>query len=534
MEQLVIEGVEVAFGIPAVQSQRQYDALYEVRGDLRHVVARNEQGAGFMADGYGRTAGKPAALFAVGGPGITNALTALGEASAACSPMVVISNVVAIEALNKGLKLAHHVQNQIGITAPVTAWNKIVYSAADIPASLREATNRLRTSRPGPVELEIPVDISDRISDIELVPAADVVRPGASESELTAILSALDGAKSIVIFAGVGVIRSGAWSELTELAERLDATVLCSVSGRGSIPDDHDLSVGSLWMGADAARGLTENADLLLVVGARLDGMFGLAAQHIARIDIDDGTILEAGTAAAHAVGDARTVLRQLLGKLSPGRDGTGGGQAGYRRDIRRQSREFAMRQGPVAMEILAQVRAAMPDGALLTTDSLIGLWANRYFELCAPRSMHNPMGFGTLGFALPGAIGAHIGGGGKPVVALGGDGAFMFTCGELATAVQEGSHVCNVILNDRGYEAIRVRQRREYDGRYIAADLTTPDFVKFGESFGIPAMRVESVSDLGSAIETMMAEKGPTLIEVMSGCETPPAFPRTPPELPR
>jgi acetolactate synthase-1/2/3 large subunit len=368
------------------------------------------------------------------------------------------------------------------------------------------------------VLVQIPQDVLNGSDDV------DVTRPIQTEprvAQAALVRSAADmlaRARRPAIYAGVGVHRSGSHLELLELAELLDAPVFTTAQGKGAIPEDHPLAVGNRWTGESALTKLLSESDLLLAVGTRFGAtdtsQWQLALPGpIIQIDVDADELGSNVRAEVALEGDAKTVLRQLLQSL----DGRGQDRPSRRSDLQAVLRNVdaaAEASWPEPLRLLRELRAGLARDAIVFCDSLIQYWAARHFPVFAPRAMHLPWTFGTLGSSLPMAIGAKVAFPERQVVTLCGDGALMFTLSELATAVQARANIVIVVCNDAGYGAMRMHQQRRF-GRLIASDLVTPDFAAVAQAFGARGMRVDSANDIGPALEAALAESRPVLIDV-------------------
>jgi acetolactate synthase-1/2/3 large subunit len=319
------------------------------------------------------------------------------------------------------------------------------------------------------------------------------------------------------IYAGVGVHRSGAHAQLLELAELLEAPVFTTAQGKGAIPEDHPLAVGNRWTGEPELIKLLGESDLLLGVGTRFGATDTTQWQlplppAIIHIDADANELGRNVPAEVALTGDAKVVMRQILQALDGRRNGVS-----RRGDLQRAmqaANSVAEASWPEPMCFLRDLRAGLARDAIVFCDSLIEYWAARHFPVYAARSMHLPWTFGTLGSSLPMAIGAKVAFPDRQVVTLCGDGALMFTLPELATAVQAEANIVVIVCNDHGYGAMRMHQQRRF-GRFIASDLTTPDFAAVAEAFGARGIRAESARDIGPALETALAESRPVVIDV-------------------
>jgi acetolactate synthase-1/2/3 large subunit len=509
-------GVEAVFGMPGVHNLALYDALCDAP-EIRHVVVRHEQGAGFAADGYARATGRPGVAITTAGPGATNALTAIAEAWSDSSPVVLIASHIESPYVEEERGFGHELRGQLDVFQTATRFRARAARVADISPSLAEAFAQAQQGRPRPVLVQIPQDVLNDTEDVEIARPLTVARQPADVALVRAAADMLARARRPAIYAGVGVHRSGAHVELLELAELLDAPVFTTAQGKGAIPEDHPLAVGNQWTGEPELIAVLGESDLVLAVGTR----FGATDTDkwqlplppaVIRVDADADEVTRNVPAEVALVGDARTVLRQLLEVCAP-RDGRVS-RRGSVQTVKAKSDTAATGAWPEPMRFLRDLRAGLARDAIVFCDSLIQYWAARHFPVYAPRAMHLPWTFGTLGSSLPMAIGAKVAFPERQVVTLCGDGALMFTLPELATAVQAGTNVVIVVCNDRGYGAMRMHQQRRF-GRLIASDLATPDFASVAEAFGARGIRVQSASDVGPALATALADDRPVLIDV-------------------
>jgi thiamine pyrophosphate-dependent acetolactate synthase large subunit-like protein len=503
----------VVFGIPGVHTLDIYDALYD-QPQIRHIVARHEQGAAFMADGYARASGKVGVALVITGPGVTNASTAVGGAYADGSPLLLISSEV--DSRQRGKGNLHELKDQLGMMQAITLWNARAESVAQIPSCVHEALQRIAAGWPGPVHVEISTDVLASEEEVEFRPRLAPEERAADPAEVSRAAALLRGAQHPLIFAGWGVTALGANAELTALAERLQAPVLSSPIGKGAIPEDHPLALGSAWREGERMTHLVQGADVVLAVGTRLGPMEVRGAMpwpHLIHIDPQLDTIGRCYPAEVGLVGHPRAVLSQLLERVGPAaRPRLAEEVAAAREEI---AAAFESR-APEAWRLLADIRSAIDRESIVCLDmTLPAYWASAYFPVYGPRTFLDPYNFMALGFGLPAAIGAKIACPERPVVALCGDGGLLFTVQELATAAHYGLDLTIVLFNNDGYGAIRRHQQRRYDGRVIDADLTNPDFVRLAEAFGAQARRLASPSEVGPALRQAQSARGLWLIEV-------------------
>jgi acetolactate synthase-1/2/3 large subunit len=525
VEALRAEGVRTVFGIPGLHTLHIYEAL-RACPEIRHITTRHEQGAAFMADGYARATGEPGVCLVITGPGATNTLTALGNAYSDSSPVLCISSEIATRYIGQGKEVFHELKDQLGMFSAVTAWNERVASVAEIPGAIRRAMRSLRTGRPRPAHLDVSIDILAATGEVEITPPEPIERPVADPEQVREAAALLARASSPLIYAGGGVNISGASPALVSLAERLAAPVVTTFTGKGAFPEDHPLSLGcGPWRHGLIADCLAR-ADVLLVVGARL----GQVETHnstlrlpktLAHVDIDPAVIGRHYPTAVGVVGDARLALEQIIEALGP---------------VARQSRPTAaaeiaqwkaderMRmQGDLGFELMAALRKALARDAIVVNDAAaVNAWTAQYLEIATPRSFLFPSGSAALGFGLPAALGAKLAFPKRQVVVVCGDGGFLFTAQELATAAQYGINIVAVVFNDSSYGSI-VRLQRERFGEAFAADLVNPDFVRLGEAFGAWAARTSSPGDFGAAFAAALAAGRPALVEAPVRLSPPP-----------
>ena len=520
---LIREGVRVVFGIPGVHTLEIYDALYR-HPELQHIVARHEQGAAFMADGYARASGEVGVILAITGPGVTNASTGLGQAYADGSPVLLISSEV--DSRYRGQGNLHELKDQLAMMRAITKWSAQADRVAQIPGLIHEAMVRAKAGWPGPVHVQIPTDVLSAEEDVPLPPVS-VPRPALANPEDAAhAAELLRGSERPVVYAGWGVHTAGANEELADLAGRLQAPVLTDPVGKGAIPEDHPLSLGNAWQEGAQVRQIVAGADVGLVVGARLGSMETRGGtlplpRRLIQIDPEPWAIGQRYPVEVGLAGDPKAVLRQLLDELgSLSRPSRAAEVAAARAEVAHQ----VGTRSPEMSQLLADLRGAMERRAILSLDMTIpGYWASTHFPVYEPRTFLNPHNFMALGTGLPAGIGARIACPDRPVVVACGDGGFLFTAQELATAVQYRLDLCIVLFNNDCYGAIRRNQQRRCEGRIIDAELVNPDFVRFAESFGIRAVRLASFRELRPALADALRARELRLIEVPIHQLTPP-----------
>jgi acetolactate synthase I/II/III large subunit len=514
-ETLEALGAEVAFGVPGIHALAIWDGLRT--GPIRAVGLRTELSAGFAADGYARTSGRPAPLLLSTGPGALISLAALMEAASAHVPVVAVASQIPSDLIGAGRGFLHELPDQKASFAPVVKWSARAESAEEIPDLLAEAWRRALKPPSGPVFVEIPVDVlaSETDAGVGELNAAPATPPLPSSSDLDESARLLAGAAAPVVWAGGGVLRSGAWEELRLLAERLGAPVATTYMGKGAFPEDDPLAVGTAAH-EPAYKELVEGADVLLAVGTELGAettgqySFELSGRLI-HADADPGRI-GATYDALGLVGDAKAVLAALAARLPgpPREDGPA-----RVADLRRRIAQNLGEQGrDTELGLHAAVREALPRDAVTTWDmTILAYWAAAHFPVYEPRTFHYPLGSGTLGYAWPAALGASLATPSRQVLAVAGDGGFNYGIAELAAARQHRLDATLLLVDDGGYGILREYQRDQF-GETTSVDLVEPDFRALVEAFGVPVVSVQP-EDVGEALAAALAEDGPAVVHV-------------------
>ncbi|MCA1670432.1 MAG: thiamine pyrophosphate-binding protein [Thermomicrobia bacterium] len=522
---LEANGVDTVFGIPGVHTLDIYDALYSSR--IRHILTRHEQGAGFMADGYARASGKPGVAIIITGPGLTNVSTPVGQAYADSSPVLIISAEVERENATRMRGNLHDLHDQLGLMSHLTKWNTQVNDVADIPWAINEALRQMRTGRPRPTQVQIPIDVLAEAAAVEITASPEGIRRRPDQEAIAAAAAVIQSAKKVVIYAGGGAVQSGVDGALTELAEALGAPVITSTPGKGAIPEDHPLAFGVVFYGWSATiEELLHESDVCIIVGSKMGAQstnhWALPLpKRIIHIDIDPLELGRNYPAEVKVQGDARLAVEMLLDEV---RASGGPTQRWERADLaQRRATAKAPREADYDAYIDA-LRTALPRDGIITHDmTSLSYLCHQRFPVYEPRTYFSPHGFGTLGFSMPAAIGAKIGAPEREVVAVVGDGGYQFTMEELAVAIQHDVTLPIVIFNDSTYTA--VKRGMDTSGRYLGVDLVNPDYVKLADAYGIPGVRAQSADALAEAIREAQKRLGPTIID------TPIASPGAPKE---
>lgn len=512
-------GADTVFGLPGIHALAIWEGLRESR--LRYLGFRTELNAGFAADGYARASGGPAPLLLSTGPGALNSLTALMEAASAHVPVVAIASQIPRELIGRGRGYLHELSDQRASFAPIVKWTGRAERAPELPELLVEAWRQALTPPSGPVFVEIPVDVLTGEADVEPVDELDGRAEASTVPNVEEAVRAIAAAEHPVLWAGGGVSRSGAWPELAALAERIQAPVATSYMGKGTFPEDHPLAAGSA---ADEAafKELVESADVLVCVGTELGaettGQYSLQpGGQIVQIDAAAERI--GGTyPALGLVGDAKAVLGALLEHL-PAREPDGQAERAAAEVRDRIGRGLDEQGHELERGLLATIRAALPRDAVHAWDmTILAYWAGAHFPALSPRRFLYPLGSGTLGYAWPAALGAKAALPDAPVLAVAGDGGFLYNVAELASARQNRLGAKLLLVDDGGYGILREYQHDSF-GETFAVDLVQPDFVALAEAFGVP-VRGATPETLGEDLAWALAEEGPAVVVLRTKLE--------------
>ena len=506
-------GVDTVFGIPGVHTLDLYRGL--AGSKLRHVAVRHEQGAGFMADGYARVSGKPGVCVLITGPGVTNAATPIGQAFSDSVPMLVVSSVNATEDLGRGRGRLHEITDQRAVMAPLTAFSRTILDPAELPKAMQEAYEVFDTARPRPVHIELPLDVLQAPARFNGKQPDARRRPQPDSKSLDAAVRLLQSARRPVVIAGGGTVDCGA--ALTAFVEKLGAAVLLTVASKGVVRDDHPRCAGATLQ-LEPSRELLQSADVVVAVGTELaetdSWVDRLPIQgKLIRIDIDAPTLTRDYEPAVALLADAEATLLALTDRLAP-RSGEGVPPSEIAELRRRHEAELSPLQRKHA-KVLDAVETALPEDAVLATDmTQIAYTGCHYYRCQRPRSWLHPVGYGTLGYALPAAIGAKLAAPERATVAIAGDAGFMFTVQELGTAVELGLPIATLLWNNDALQQI-AEGMTERGIPELGVRLRNPDFQALAKAFGCRAVRPDSLAALSDAIRTAVVADGPTLIEV-------------------
>jgi acetolactate synthase-1/2/3 large subunit len=514
VESLEALGAEAVFGLPGTHVLPIWEALRT--SSLRYVGFRTELNAGFAADGYARTSGEPAVLALTTGPGALMSLAALMEAASAHVPVVAIAGQIPADLIGRGRGYLHELRDQRASFEPVVKWTATARRAEAIPELLAEGWRRAQTPPSGPVFIEVPTDVLQTPAPLPRVEAIDGTPPPARlppPGVLEEAAHAVNESERPVIWAGGGVLRSGAWAELRELAERLRAPVATTYMGKGAFPEDDPLSAGSAC-DEPAFHELLRGADILVCVGTELGAEttahYSLELPRLVHVDAAEERIGK-NYPALGLVGDARATLSALAERLrARERDGAGEARAAAVRT--RVDRGLAGQGRELERGMLAAVRSVLPRAAVSAWDMTIpAYWAAAHFPVLEPRRFLYPLGSGTLGYAWPAALGAALSAPETATLAVVGDGGVLYGVQELATARQHGLAATLLIVDDGGYGILREHQLEEF-GETYAVDLEQPDFPALVDAFGVPVEQT-TPDGLGDSLARALAVDGPAVV---------------------
>lgn len=523
------EGVEVIFGYPGGVVLPIYDALLEA--NLRHVLVRHEQCAAHAADGYARATGRVGVCLATSGPGATNLVTGIATAYMDSIPMVAITGQVASHVIGTD---AFQEADITGITSPIVKNNYLVTRPEDLPKVIKEAFHLASTGRPGPVLVDIPVDISKSVFTFKYPKNVEMAgyKPTytAHSKQIKEATKMISASKKPVVYAGGGVARSGSWDKLLQLAEKMKLPVTTTLMGKGIFPDSHPLSLGMPGMhGTRYANYALMECDCLIAIGVRFDdrvtGKLDTFARNakIIHADIDPAEIGKNVKPNIPIVGDASSVLAGLLEEADKLDDGSmlkdawiakiDGWKAKYKLHFCRDDKL----RPELVVEKISEITSDMK--TIVTTG--VGqnqMWSALFYASNNPRSFISSGGLGTMGFGLPAAIGAQIGVPDACVIDIDGDGSLQMVSQELATVAANKLPVKVVILNNGYLGMVRQWQELFYNNRYSQVDIRvgTPDFIKLADAYGIEGVRIQSVEELNEKLPAALRSDKPVLLDIM------------------
>jgi len=515
-------GIDMIFGLPGVQLDHLFSALYDERESIRFIHTRHEQAAAYMAFGFAQSTGRVSPFAVVPGPGFLNTTAALCTAYACNAPVLCISGQIHASYIGRGIGFLHELPDQLAMIRGVTKWAERINHPTEVPELVGEAFKHLSTGRIRPVGLEIPMNILSMETRVELEDPVTVNEPAGPDPDLIdQAAQLLGGAKNPLILVGGGIF--GAEAELLELAEMLQAPVVMTAEALGCISSRHYLALNlpagyKLWGDVDVVLGIGTRMQSQIAGGQTRVPPWGVDEFiKIIRMDIDPEEISRVRRPDVGIVSDARMGLSALVDRVPT-------------HNTRRPSREEELQDLKAAVEVeigklepqmsyIRAIREALPDDGFFVGDiTQIGHVARFAFPIYKPRTFVSSGYQGTLGFGFPTALGVKLANPDKPVVAACGDGGFMYNVQELATAVLHRIPLVTIVFNDNAFGNVKRTQINSYDGKVIATDLHNPDFVRLAEWFGAAGVLAKTPDELKAAIRKGFDEKGPTLIEVPVG----------------
>lgn len=533
LRSLIAQRVETIFGYPGGAIMPVYDALYNYADRLSHILVRHEQGAIHAAQGFARVSGKPGVVFATSGPGATNLVTGLADALIDSTPLVCITGQVFAHLLGTD---AFQETDVVNTTIPVTKWNVQVTEAKDIADAVAKAFYIATTGRPGPVLIDITKNAQNELIEEPEYKKCESIRtykpkPVLQLNDVKAAAELINQAKKPYILAGQGVLLSGATEELKAFSEKTGIPVACTLLGLGSFPADHCNYVGYLGMHGNYGPNVNTNqCDVLIAIGMRFDDrvtgnvkMYAPQAKVI-HIDIDKAEIdkIIKTEVAVHA--DAKEALQALVGYCNPGKHDQWIqsfhtlNKVEYDKVIHKECNPADKLTMGEVINLLSNITKG--DAIVVTDVGQHQMVTSRYYKYTNPRSNVTSGGAGTMGFALPAAMGAKLGVPQKQVIAVIGDGGYQMTVQELGTIMQYKIPVKILVLNNSFLGMVRQWQQLFHEKRYSFTEMVNPDFIKLAGAYNIPARKVEQRGDLKSALQEMLDAKGPYFLEAVVGKE--------------
>jgi acetolactate synthase-1/2/3 large subunit len=530
---LVEEGADTIFGYPGGAIMPVYDALYHYADKINHILVRHEQGAIHAAQGFARVTGKAGVVFATSGPGATNLVTGLADALIDSTPVVCITGQVFAHLLGTD---AFQETDVVNTTLPVTKWNIQVTEAKDIADAVAKAFFIASSGRPGPVLVDITKNAQNEMIDEFEYKYCNQIRtykpkPVLQENQVADAAALINAAKRPYILAGQGILLSGAAEELKAFTEKTGIPVASTLLGLGAISTDHPNYVGFLGMhGNYGPNLLTNQCDVLIAVGMRFDDrVTGNVSKYakqakVIHIEIDKAEINKIIKADVAVHADAKEALTALIKQCKPNNHDAWKSEFFKLNEVEYEKvtqKEFNATGQLTMGEVINHLSNFTKGEAIVTTD--VGqhqMVTSRYYKYKNPRTNVTSGGAGTMGFALPAAMGAKMGAPEKDVVAVIGDGGYQMTVQELGTIMQYNIPVKIIVLNNNFLGMVRQWQQLFHGKRYSFTEMQNPDFVKIASAYNIPAKKVEERKDLQSAIREMLDAKGPYFLEVVVGKE--------------
>ena len=521
VESLIANGIETLFCLPGIQNDPFFAALYDAGSDIRTINARHEQGVAYMALGAALSTGRPQAYAVVPGPGFLNTTSALATAYATGAPVLCLAGEVGLPSIGKGYGQLHELPDQMGILSRLTKWSGRITGAENAQAQMATAFREMQSGRLQPVGIEVPMDVWNDSADHGAITAAEPAAAAkATEADVDRAAALINESERIMIVVGGGAQHAGA--EVQDLAELLEAPVICYRMGQGVIDGRHPLSQTGPF-----GHRLWPEINLVIGIGSRMSAqLLGWGVDDdlkILRIDIDPEEVARIAPADAALIGDSAAETAALVTTLK-----ARGVQRTRWQKIAETADALAEEIGALTPQVewLQAIRAALgEDGIYVDELTQPGYVSRLAYPTYKPRTFVSSGYMGTLGWGYATALGVKAVNPDLPVVSVSGDGGFLFTGNELATAVHHGINLVTIVFTDSAYGNVRRIQQEMYDGKVIASELTNPDFVAYAESFGAVGLRADKPEQLEGRIEEALALERPTLIEVPMG-EVPSPWP--------
>ncbi len=531
LECLIREGVEIVFGYPGGANIPIYDALYN--SPIRHILTRHEQGAAFAAGGYARATGRPGVCLATSGPGATNLVTGIADAKMDGVPLVCITGQVRRPTIGTD---AFQETDVVGLTLPITKFNCLVTKTEDLPRLMAEAFYIARSGRPGPVLIDIPVDVSrEKLEHVNYPNLAAVTVPGyhpdsGASLAFEQVAEMLAGSRRPVALVGAGVKWAGATEKVRELLDRLQIPAVATVHALGTVPENRPYYLGMVGMhGTRQSNLAVSHSDLLLVLGARLDDRVTGDASRFARqakivhFEIDPAQLHRVRTCELPVIGDLNDTVPALLSALPDALPDWSAWVKETHATSNPKPKDHVAGGKPSPTLLLEKLFEMIEPDALVTAD--VGqhqMWAAQRASVSDPRQFITSGGLGAMGFALPAAIGAQLAYPHRQVVCIAGDGGFQMNIQELATVQRYSLPVKILVIDNKYLGMVRQWQQLFWDRRYSEVDLyDNPDFVRIGEAYGIPGALMNQAGDMERQLKEFLAAPGPAQLVVECPAET-------------
>jgi acetolactate synthase I/II/III large subunit len=512
VEALIANDVDTVFGLPGAQLDPVFAALHDRANEIRVIHSRHEQGCAYMAFGYAAATGKTGVAMVVPGPGLLNAGAAIVTAYACHAPMLVLSGQLRAAMIGKGFGALHEINDQFGVARTLVKWAGKIMHPDQAAGQVARALTEMRHGRVRPAYLEAPFDVVGMRAEVgpSIRADANAAGPSVDAAQVATVAGLLAAAKRPLIIAGGGSVDAG--RQILALAERVDAPIVLTQNGLGAI-DSRNPRVFTQAGGYH----LWKDADLVVAFGTRLVPVlqtYGRAGLRIVKIDIDPEELVRLPPPIDGVLGDAAAVAASLTHALGQDVSVADAGREQWLAAARQAVADELARVAP-QVELLAVIRDALGEDGILVSDlTQLYFVSQDGYPVYKPRSYIQPSYQGTLGHAAATSLGVKVGHPDKRVLCLAGDGGFMFTVQELATAAQHNIGTVFLVMNDNAFGNVKRILNENYGGRVISADLQNPDFVKLSESFGIPAERVDDPAGLRAALERAFARGGPGLVE--------------------